>query len=241
MEKKKKTLKRSQIGCNNDINDGCDGILYVTEADVVKVRITSSMKKEAMEYAQKKLDNTINRPDLEDRTCKARLHHLYLGNLAVSSIVDWLERNEKWLEVYDRIRTDNFVNPDLGWDLCVRDRQDKILEVDVKSSGPSRNTPNLNAVLNRRNLATKPSQIQDNKIVCRGEERDINIQVYYLPRDPEHTYLISWASLIDLIILTPIPKYQRPIGSYSPTNPRLRYNTILKTLRKMESILPLLK
>ena len=221
--------------------EGGDGILYVTEADVVKVRITSSMKKEAMEYAQKKLDHTINRRDLEDRTRKARQHHLNLGNLAVLSIADWLEKNGKWSEVYDRIRTDNFIKPDPGWDLRVLDRQDKILEVDVKSSGPHRNTPDLNVVLNKRNLATKPSRIVANKIVWRGEERDINIQVYHLPEEPEHTYLVSWALLTDLIILTPIPKHQRTISSYSPTNPRKRYDTILKTLRKMESLLELLK
>lgn len=215
--------------------------MHVTEADVVKVRITPSMEKEAIEYAQEKLDHTINRRDLEDRTREARRHHLYLGNLAVLSIADWLEKNGKWSEVYDRIRTDNFVRPDPGWDLRVRDRQDKILEVDVKSSGPARNAPNLNVVLNRRNLATKPSRIAANKIVWRGEERDINIQVYHLPGDSEHTYLVSWALLTDLITLAPIPKHQRPISSYSPTNPRKRYDTILKTLKKMESLLKLLK
>lgn len=199
------------------------------------------MKSEAMEYAKKKLEHTINRRDLEERTRKAKQRHLYLGNLAVLSVADWLEKNGKWLEVYDRIRTDNFVNPDLGWDLRVRDEQDKTLEVDIKSSGPSQNTPNLNVVLNHRNLATKPSRIKDNKIVWRGEERDINVQVYHFQRDPQHTYSISWASLSDLIILAPIPKYQRTIASYSPKNPRLRYDTILRTLRKMESLLPLLK
>ena len=215
--------------------------MSVMEADVIKVRITSSMEKEATDYAQKKLDHTINRPDLEDRSREARRRHLRLGNLAVLSVEDWLEGNGKWSEVYDRIRTDNFVNPDPGWDLRVRDRQDKILEVDVKSSGPNRNTPNLSVILNKRNLATKPSIIRKGGVVRLGEERDVNIQVYHLPGDLEHTYLISWASLTDLIVFTPTPEYQRTIGQYSRANPRPRYNTILKTLRKMESLLPLLK
>ena len=215
--------------------------MVVTEADVVRVENTQSMKREATEYAKKKLENTINRQDLEDRTEESKLNHLYIGNLAVLSVAEWLMKNGKWCEVYDRMRTDNFVNPDLGWDLHVLDRQGKILEVDVKSSGPNQSTPDLDVVLNRRNLATKPSTIRNNRLEWRGEERDINIQVYHLPRDQEHTYLISWALLTDLIILTPTPRYQRSVGSYSPSNPRRRYDTILKSLREMESLLPLLK
>ena len=215
--------------------------MAVTKADVVQVEITQTMKREAMEYAKRKLENTINRRDLEDRTKESKLNHLYIGNLAVLLINEWLTRNGKWCEVYDRIRTDDFVNPDLGWDLHVLNKQDSILEVDVKSSGPSRSTPDLDVVLSRRNLATKPSSIRNNRLVWRGEERDINIQVYHLPNDQKHIYLISWALLTDLIVLTPTPRYQRSVGSYSPTNPRPRYNTILNSLRDMKSLLPLLK
>jgi hypothetical protein len=215
--------------------------MVVTDADVVRVEITQDMKREAIEYAKKKLENTINRGDLEDRTKEEKLNHLYIGTLAVLSVDQWLEKNAKWCEVYDRIRTDNYVNPDFGWDLHALDKQDKILEVDIKSSGPDQSTPNLNVVLNKRNLATKPSKIRNDKLVWRGEERDINIQVYHLPNDQEHTYLISWALLSDLITLTPAPRYERSVGSYSPTNPRQRYDTILKSLREMKSLLPLLK
>lgn len=215
--------------------------MVVGKEDVVRVEISLRMIEEAKEYAQKKLENTINRPDLEDRTKGEKLNHLHVGNLAVLSVAEWLTNNGKWVEVYDRVRTDKFLKPDLGWDLKVRDIDGKTLEVDVKSSGPDQNTPNLEVVLSNRNLATKPSLIVDKRILKQGEERDINVQVYHLLGDREHTYLISWASLDDLIILSPIPKYQRTVGSYSPANPRRRYDTILKTLRDMKSLLAILK
>jgi hypothetical protein len=215
--------------------------MVVSKLDVVRVKITPRMVEEATEYAEKKLENTINRPDLEDRTKEEKFNHIYLGNLAVLSVAEWLTINDKWVEVYDRVRTDKFLDPDLGWDLKVKDQEGKQLEVDVKSSGPDPNTLDLEVILSKRNLATKPSIIGGNRILRRGEERDINVQVYHLPIDREHTYLISWAQLNDLIILTPIPKYQRTVGSYSPANPRRRYDTILETLKDMKSLLALIK
>ena len=149
-----------------------------------------------------------------------------------------MENGSKFTIEFEKI---NLQIPIIGWDLKVKNLKGEIWEVDVKSSGPDSRASDLSFVLTRRNLATKPSTISGTKITSRGEERDVNIQVYHLPEDDRHTYLISWALLEDLIVLAPIPEYQRTIGQYSYANTKPRYDTILNTLRTMESLLPLLK
>jgi len=139
--------------------------------------------------------------------------------------------------VYDRIRTDNFKKPDPGWDIKGRGLNNELVEIDIKSSGPHQGTPNLSVILNKRNLATKPSIIRNGKIVEADEERAVNIQLYFLPQDSRYVYLISWCLYEDLISKGPPAKYLKSIGTYSPTNPRKRYNSILGTLRKMNELL----
>ncbi len=209
--------------------------------DVVRVAIDDRMKARAKETSSKKLQYTIDRHDLEGRNQTQRLHSIYLGDIATLAVAKWLKSNGKSSIAYDDIRTDGFKEPDKGWDLQVTKIDDSVGYCNVKSSGPDNRANTILSILTTRNLATKPSTIINREIDKRGEEQDFNIQVYHLPNDEDNAYIISWAMLKDLIILSPTPQYVRTISGYSPTSPRKRYDSILGTLRKMNALLEFLK
>ncbi|MDG6995819.1 MAG: hypothetical protein JRN52_07845 [Nitrososphaerota archaeon] len=163
------------------------------------------------------------------------------GIAATLSFAEWISPHVSSCLVYDRIRTDDFKQPDPGWDVRLNVGL-KLYEVNVKSSGPVSNTPDLQTALNSRNLATKPSEIVNGFIVRRGEEKEINVQAYFLPEDAKNfVYLIAWARLSDLMDEGPPAHYVRGIRQYSEKNPRLRYDTLLGTLRPMKELIQYLK
>lgn len=215
--------------------------MNVNVDDVVKITIDGRMKERAKETSAKKLQYTIDRHDLEERNRTKRLCDIYLGDIATLAVAKWLKVNGKSFIAYDEVRTDDFKKPDKGWDLQLTKIDGSIGYCNVKSSGPDKRPITIASILKTRNLATKPSIIRNGEIVTCGEEQDFNVQVYHLPNDEDNIYLISWAKLEDLIILSPKPMYVRTISRYSLTNPRKRYDSILSTLRKMNTLLEFLK
>ena len=111
----------------------------------------------------------------------------------------------------------DFSNPD-EWDLLVKNKNNQIIKVEVKSSGPAENTLNFDICLNERRLAVKP-----------GEQKDINVQVYFMPDSYEKfAYLIAWADKKTLDELQrsgtistfgtfkPRKVFTRKLGEYNP-------------------------
>jgi outer membrane lipoprotein-sorting protein len=163
----------------------------IEEKDVIIVDYKLAVKEVSKLFAELFTQNARfqDRPDLHERTDAERIINRQYGNIAVLSVASWLLENGKFVRIYDMERNE-FNTPD-NWDLLVKNKNGDFLKVEVKSSGPADNTKDLKTCLEYRRLAIKP-----------GEQKDINIQSYFLPTDHQNrVYLISWTdkSKLDLM------------------------------------------
>ena len=199
----------------------------MTKKDIVKIEIPKALKEIADLFAElfTKYASFQNRYDLPSRTPQERLKNRESGNLATYSVAYYLIQKGKYVRVYDFERND-FSSPD-PWDLKVISRDGKELTVEVKSSGPAKNTTDLDTVLTKRTLAVKP-----------GEQKDVNIMVYHLPKDyGKSLYIISWATKVDLDKLESKGK----VESFGIDKQRLRFSPKLKEYRPISELLNILR
>jgi len=199
----------------------------ITKEDIIKIEIPEALNKIADLFASLFTEHASfqDRYDLPSRTLQERLKNRKSGNLATYSVAYFLLQKREYVRIYDFERND-FSSPD-PWDLMVIGKDKKELTVEVKSSGPAENTPDLDTVLRGRTLTVKP-----------GEQKDINIMVYHLPEDYEkNLYIIGWASKEDLDQLEREGKV-KPFGT---SKPRLRFSTKLEGYRPVSELLDILR
>lgn len=73
----------------------------------------------AIEWASKKLDNSIDRPNMNSRGISEALDDKIMGDVATIAVCRYLREMGFAAICYDQIRNDGFKNPDPGWDVVV--------------------------------------------------------------------------------------------------------------------------
>ena len=74
----------------------------------------------AIEWACKKLNYSIDRPNMNPRGLSESLDDKIMGDMATVAVVEYLRYELKLPAVaYDQVRNDNFQSPDPGWDVAI--------------------------------------------------------------------------------------------------------------------------
>ena len=218
----------------------------VTEKDVICIKLNEWIQRKAEDFVKRYSNSFIDRIDLEPRSAEQRRKDILRGKQVEFGIV-WFFRECKkkyvfhWSEIHPDSENEEY-------DLIAKSEKMNEIAINVKSSGP-RNAPDLETVLSRRRLATKPSAIKNDTIVSKGEELDINIQAYYLTDQENIFYIIGFWFLDDLIELFGHKKitigikakHKMEVTQYSYNNPRKVYNKPLKFMRPISELLEILK
>lgn len=80
----------------------------------------------AIEWAVKKLNYSIDRPNMNRRPISEALDDKIMGDIATIAICQFLRRAGLKAIAYDQIRKDNFELPDPGWDILVASQHHKL-------------------------------------------------------------------------------------------------------------------
>lgn len=73
----------------------------------------------ATEWAAKKLNYAIDRPNMNSRDMSEALDDKIMGDIATIAIAEFIRSKGFQAVAYDQIRNDNFQEPDPGWDLAI--------------------------------------------------------------------------------------------------------------------------
>lgn len=145
----------------------------------------------AAEWASKKLNNSIDRPNMNSRALPEALDDKIMGDIATIAAVEYIRSLGLQAVAYDQIRTDGFKDPDPGWDIAIAKQglnnwarstknpklppKDISLTVSIKSSRLVRDESVFQAI-----------QIRDFKIfslnhgdINKDLTSDIEAQIYY--------------------------------------------------------------
>ncbi|PTO69911.1 MULTISPECIES: hypothetical protein [Vibrio] len=146
----------------------------------------------AIEWACKKLDNSIDRPNMNRRGISEALDDKIMGDVATIAVCKHLRDVGLAAIAYDQIRVDNFKAPDPGWDVVVATSKENLyhwakttqeptsvpsfaLSISVKSSRLPRGD-DINRAINTRDF--KIFNLHSNQIGL-DLTADIETQVYY--------------------------------------------------------------
>lgn len=151
-----------------------------------------------------------------NRTPVELLDNIFMGDLAKNALLEWLKpRCICTITDYDEVRTDNFKEPDPGWDFMAGNKQ---LKAEVKSSIPTRNE-NYNRIIALRDIKITASQDKGvTWIDPQTLESDIHIQIYFYAKPWKNGYdnfdklagdLTANPDLIHTVINT--KKYSEPL------------------------------
>lgn len=137
-----------------------DAVIYKTLRNVVK-----------------KYDNT-DKTLMYERTPVELLDNLYMGDIAKNALINYLRMSGIDTVVdYDDIRTDNFLNPDPGWDFIVGRRK---VKVEVKSSIPP-NNESVADIVSKRDIKITAALDKENPVIILPEnlESHVHAQIYF--------------------------------------------------------------
>lgn len=184
--------------------------MVVSINDVVKIRVTSEMIKQASYTAQRKAPNLAN--TWQERGIIRKYTDLYPGDLAVLAVEEYLKDKVPKIINYDVFRVHSGIDPEFQrpgkWDLLICDK----FYIEVKSSLEKRfDTCNIEKVIKNRRIMCYPKR-----------EVQIHVQVYYILDNPsickiietsefqsydeanrfleylEFAYIMAWATRSDL-------------------------------------------
>ncbi len=167
------------------------------------------------------------------RTPVELLDNIFMGDLAKNALLEYLRpRCNRQIIDYDEIRTDNFQEPDPGWDFQVGNNR---VKVEVKSSTPP-NNENHASIINNRDIKITASHDNGNTMI-RPEtlESEIHIQIYFYAR-PYKNGFTSFQALQDELTANPTRiheiinsnKYNQPLFfGYNTKGNIIRYSTTL--------------
>jgi len=180
-------------------------ILPFNEAIVGKT-ITNTIKK--YRYTSKAL--------MYGRTPVELLDNIFMGDIAKNSIYHYLLNNcSNPVIDYDEIRTDNFQNPDPGWDFKVGKTK---IKVEVKSSIPPKNE-SIENIIKLRDIKITASHNNGSTLINPEDlDADIHIQIYFYAKSYRNGY-DNFDKLYNDISSNPnmvrgiinVPKYAKPL------------------------------
>ncbi|WP_156493201.1 hypothetical protein [Oleiphilus sp. HI0125] len=145
----------------------------------------------AIEWASKKLNYSIDRPNMNARDISEALDDKIMGDIATIAVAEFIRSRGYQAVAYDQIRNDSFQEPDPGWDLAIGIKglnewarstsspklppKEKCLTVSVRSSRLVRDEPISEAISQRdfKIFALNPKNIGTDLTA------DIETQVYY--------------------------------------------------------------
>lgn len=151
-----------------------------------------------------------------NRTPVELLDNIFMGDLAKNALIDWLKTRCNFpITDYDEVRTDNFNDPDPGWDFIAGQNSRK---AEVKSSTPTKKE-DYNHIIALRDIKITASHDKGiTWIDPQTLESEIHIQVYFYARPWKNGYdsfkklaedLNSNPGIIHSVIHT--KKYKEPL------------------------------
>jgi hypothetical protein len=120
------------------------------------------------------------------RTPVELLDNIFMGDLAKNSLLEYLRPlSTQPIMDYDELRTDNFEEPDPGWDIKAGGKQ---IKIEVKSSIPT-NLESHQAIINKRDIKITASHDKGNTWIEPGTlESELHIQVYFYAKPYKKGY-----------------------------------------------------
>lgn len=157
----------------------------MTVNDVVTLPATPAVFNKTTTNTIRKFNHT-HRTLMYGRTPVELLDNIFMGDMAKNSLLEYLRtRCNTPIIDYDEIRTDNFLEPDPGWDFKVGNM---LIKVEVKSSTPPKNE-DRQAIINNRDIKITASHDNgDTMIPPNTLESEIHVQVYYYARPYKNGY-----------------------------------------------------
>lgn len=144
--------------------------------DILELPVTKEVIEKTISNTVKKYNHTCKNL-MYSRTPVELLDNIYMGDIAKNSIFLYLSEHCKCPVIdYDEIRTDNFEEPDPGWDIMVGTKK---IKIEIKSSIPPQKEQKED-IIKLRDIKITASH--DNGKTWRDPqylESDIHIQVYF--------------------------------------------------------------
>jgi hypothetical protein len=114
------------------------------------------------------------------------LDNIFMGDLAKNALLEYLKPLcSQPLIDYDEIRTDNFLEPDPGWDFKAGIKQ---IKAEVKSSIPT-NSESHQAIINKRDIKITASHDKGKTwIQPEALESELHVQVYFYAKPDKDGY-----------------------------------------------------
>lgn len=157
----------------------------MTINDVVVLPFGGQILKKTAMNAIRKYSHTSTSM-MYNRTPVELLDNIFMGDLAKNALLEWLKpRCNSNITDYDEVRTDNFKEPDPGWDFIAGNKQ---LKAEVKSSIPTHNE-NYNRIITLRDIKITASHDKGlTWIDPKTLESDIHIQIYFYAKPWKNGY-----------------------------------------------------
>lgn len=88
-------------------------------AEYVDFRVDTEWIERAVRWACRRVHNTIDRPDMNERDPTERLDDIIMGEVGSTAVMQYLVGRGNHVVAYDDVRSDRYRDPDPGWDLAV--------------------------------------------------------------------------------------------------------------------------
>lgn len=157
----------------------------MTQNDIIKLPVSSEVLNKTAINTIRKYSYT-HKTLMYGRTPVEMLDNIFMGDMAKNSLLDYL-RSKCTSSVidYDEIRTDEFLEPDPGWDFKVGNNH---IKVEVKSSTPPNNENHLD-IINKRDIKITASHDNGTNMISPNTlESDIHVQIYFYARPYKNGY-----------------------------------------------------
>ena len=157
----------------------------MTVNDVVILPVNAAVLEKTAVNAIKKY-RYIYSTLMYNRTPVELLDNIFMGDLAKNAVLEYLRPlcNQPVID-YDEIRTDNFLEPDPGWDFKAGTKQ---MKVEVKSSIPT-NCESHQAIINKRDIKITASHDKGKTwIQPESLDSELHVQVYFYAKPGKDGY-----------------------------------------------------
>lgn len=146
-------------------------------SDILILPTDDAIRRKTAENVVRKYNNT-DISLMYDRSPVELLDNLYMGDIAKNALAAYLRKHcSTPVTDYDEIRTDDFTEPDGGWDLMVGNSG---IKAEVKSSIPPGNEADAD-IIARRDIKITAALDKENPVWIRPSQLEsrIHIQIYF--------------------------------------------------------------
>lgn len=157
----------------------------MTQNDIITLPASQAVLNKTALNTIRKYSHT-HRTLMYGRTPVELLDNIFMGDMAKNALLEYL-RTLCTSEIidFDEIRTDNFLEPDPGWDFKVGN---SLINVEVKSSTPP-NNENFQSIINNRDIKITASHDNGATMISPNNlESEIHVQVYFYARPYKNGY-----------------------------------------------------